>query len=114
MSKLNVPLDTIVASSILRKVNKIDAKIIGIYCTQHFKCDACYSHLHVQCAHGGYQVERGGHGQMSFGHSQHSSQHKIIVIGGLGLPMQTTECNHGKDLANEVVGASSTILLQVL
>jgi len=50
---------------------------------------------------------------VSFGHSQHSSEHKIIVIGGLGLPMQATDCNHGKDLANEVVGASSTILLQV-
>ncbi len=63
-----------------------------------------------QCVHGGYQVERGGHGQVSFGHSQGLSQHKIVLIGGLGLPMQTIECNHGKDLANEVVSASSTNL----
>ncbi len=51
---------------------------------------------------------------MSFGHSQGLSQHKIILIRGLGLPMQAIECNHGKDLANEVVNASSTILYQAL
>jgi hypothetical protein len=31
MSNLDVPLDTVVTSGILKKVNKMDAKIIGIF-----------------------------------------------------------------------------------
>lgn len=35
---------------------------------------------------------------MSFGHSQSLSQHKVVLIDALGLPLQAIECNHGKDL----------------